>query len=216
MFLKKFLKQKNGQALTETLIVLPIIIMSILMVLQFTLLVACQLAANFAAYKAARAVLLSSNGSRKYGYGNSNTIVKDAQNTVVATLAPFYLRGWMIPNIEIKNRRIRVRVVELYWHKGGTKSGISENEISVNQIVPPNRTIWIVVKAKAILVIPFMSQIFGDTLAPQATKKVNEYLSQFDGFLRLMGRKPVRVPEVKLPFTTITATCLVDTPSKFD
>lgn len=169
--MKKLLKQ-NGQSLVETAITFPVILIMILAILQFTILITCQLAVNFAAYKSARAILLSSNSSKNYGYGNANSIAKDAKNTARSTLGIFYPGiglGWMLP-----------ASVKLYRHAGKTKYGISRNEITERSMPqPPNQTIWVIVKARAIIVMPLMRPIFG-----------------------LLG------------FTTIKATCLVDTPSQ--
>ncbi len=151
--MKRLLKQ-NGQSLVETAIAFPVILIMILAILQFTILITCQLAVNFAAYKSARAILLSSNSSRYYGFGNSNSIVKDASTTAKSTLSIFYPGtglGWMLP-----------ASVKLYWHNGQKKSGIGKQVRILRGLgAAPNRSIWVVVKARVIIVMPFMKSIFG-------------------------------------------------------
>jgi len=157
--------------MVETAIVFPIILILILCIFQFTILITCQVALNFAAFQSARAVLLSSNQSKNFGYGNAHSIVQDARHTARSTLSIFYPLtglGWMYPPS-----------VKLYRHDGQAKNGISKNRLTLKSMPqPPNQSIWIILKAKAIIVIPFMKRIFGF-----------------------------------LGFTTIKATCLVDTPS---
>ena len=151
---------QNGQSLTETSITFPVIIIMILAVFQFTILITCQLGVNFAAYQASRAILLSSNKSKKYGYGNANSILKDAKNTVNGTLFIFQKLGWLIPGM-------RFGFVRLYRHNGKDKYGIgteiddSTSGPAKNLGHPPNRTIWVVVEGRVRIIIPLMKKIFG-------------------------------------------------------
>ncbi len=151
--MKKLLKQ-NGGSFIETAIIVPVIAVLILVILQFTIIITCHLAVNFAAYKAARAVLLSSNKSEQYGYGNANSVVKDAKKTARGTLSIFYPYvglGWMTPPS-----------VKLYRHSGRMRSGISEKEITESGMAqPPNQTIWVVVRSRAIISIPLMKPVIG-------------------------------------------------------
>lgn len=156
---KKFIKSTRAQAVVESVIVIPMILVLIMVILQFSIIITVHLAANYAAYKAARAVYISSNRQNRYGYGNNNSAFQDAKTAANDVLTVFkYVLRWIEPIIDVK----------LYKYDGSRTHGVSPATIDNNTRLDPDIDIWVRVTVKAKILIPGMRRIFGDG-APYAS-----------------------------------------------
>lgn len=153
MRIKELLKKNSGQALVETVLVIITALLLVMMILQFSLLVAVHLAANYACYRAGRAIYVSANRQTEYGYGSSasRSAYKDAKDAADKVLYAVSLRGWALPFWSVK----------LYYHQGGGQSGVG-SEISESQTVLHNQDVWVHITIKARIVIPLTKYIFSD------------------------------------------------------
>ncbi|MDD5066665.1 MAG: pilus assembly protein [bacterium] len=160
------MRGEKGSALIESVIAVPIIITAMMVMIQFSLLVVVQLTANYAAYRAGRAIYVSSNRSSK-GYNGSDSSQHSARSDAVSAV-----RTVMIPLLA--QQWIWMYSTHLYFNQGGK---VGEEEIQDNQTLLPDRDIWVKVTVKAKIAVPLTKYVFSDgaPFVPLPWKTIHTY-----------------------------------------
>ncbi len=154
----KLVREEKGQALVESAIIIPIVLIMIMMIIQFTIIITVQLGTNFTAWRVAKAIYISSNRSKRYGYGNSNSVYKDASITANKIMSIFFQLGWIYP---VTDKGVGFAKVELFYYNSGKKNKVGA-KINRDQIILPDRDIWVRLTVKSKIVVPLTRYVFAD------------------------------------------------------
>jgi len=155
MILRNFIKGQKAQALLETVIIIPIVLIMIVAILQFSIIATVHLTTNYSAYRAGRAVYLSLHNATRYGQ-RAYSARRDAQISATSVfISAFRITRWALPYCTIK----------LYEYNPANRNGYGR-EIRDNDIINPDTDIWVVVTGYAKLVMPLGKLIFGKGIIP--------------------------------------------------
>lgn len=148
----KFILNNEGQGLSETVIVVLVVIMLVMVTVQLGIIFTVKLAANTAAWQASRAVRISANGEEAR-FEDNNTSQEDVRNSVLEVLNSIGLTQ----NIDAK----------LFYYNTQNTKGYDEND-PVEDEIDVDRDVWVIVTCQAKILMPFTRMILGDG-APRIT-----------------------------------------------
>jgi len=145
--IRQFIKQTDGQSLSETLVALLVVIYIVLGLFQFSLFITGFLSTNYAAFRAGRAVLVSYNNERSYGQSAGSALM-DARK-VVGNLYLFSSIAGSMPY-----------QVKLYKFDSSDDSYLGDPYQS-SESLPADSDVWVEVTGRMRYVMPYARKIFG-------------------------------------------------------
>ncbi len=153
--IKKFLKDNQGQGLLEMwAVMLCVVIPVIMLTVQLAIIFTVQLAANTAAWRAARAVHVSANNTDAgFNENNNNTSQDDARNAALNVLSAV---GFF-----------QMMDLKIYKYTTTVDSSHPENNyIDINNeitdTVESDKDVWVILTCQAKIVMPFTRVFLGD------------------------------------------------------
>ncbi len=133
----KIIKEEKAQSLAETAVIMIFVLEMIMVILQFSIIITVHLAANYAAWQAARAVYTSSNNDQKGYYTSRKSSYEEAEDAVNDVINVFTSLGFCDScDVELRGRG--------------------------NSRINPNSDVWIDVSCRAKIIMPLTRYILGD------------------------------------------------------